>query len=202
MNEPIVAVENLTKRYAAVTAVDGISFEVRRGEVFGLLGPNGAGKTSTLECIEGIRHYEGGRISVAGADVRKDVKAVRKLLGVQLQSSSLPDNIRASEAMSLICSWHGMPVRDDLLEKFDLGKEPKKQYTNMSTGQKRRLHLALALAVNPAVVVLDEPTRDWTWKAAPSCTASSGIFGTRELLSCWPPTTWPRPRSCATGSPS
>jgi len=158
MSEQIVAVDNLTKRYHTKIAVDDISFAVRRGEVFGLLGPNGAGKTSTLECIEGIRNYEGGRVSVAGVDIKRNEKAVRKLLGVQLQSSSLPDNIRPYEAMSLICRWHGLPASADLLEKFDLDREPKKQYMHMSTGQKRRLHLALALAAGPAVVVLDEPT--------------------------------------------
>lgn len=158
MGESIVIVKDLVKRYGKTTAVDNVSFEVRKGEVFGLLGPNGAGKTSTLECIEGMRAFDEGSISVAGIDVKKDEKGVRKLLGVQLQTSSLPGDIRAAEAMALICGWHGLPVRLDILSRLGIDKEPKKQYSQMSTGQKRRLHLALALAADPSVVILDEPT--------------------------------------------
>jgi|AGTN01.1.fsa_nt_gi ABC-type multidrug transport system, ATPase component len=156
MNDTIVNVSGLVKRYGRNTAVDGVSFEARKGEVFGLLGPNGAGKTTTLECVEGLRKYDAGNITIAGIDVRKDEQAVRKLLGVQLQMSSLPGNIRAAEAMSLVCAWHRLPVRLDLLSRF--GTEPKKQYGRMSAGQKRRLQLALAVAAGPSVVILDEPT--------------------------------------------
>lgn len=156
MSESIVSVTNLTKRYGDVMAVDHISFEVRPGEVFGLLGPNGAGKTSTLECIEGMRAFDEGGISVAGVNVRKDERMIRRTLGVQLQASSLPEGIRTGEAMELICAWHGLSTRLELLTRF--GLDAKKQYGQMSTGQKRRLHLVLALAANPAVVVLDEPT--------------------------------------------
>ena len=154
----IVAVKNLTKRYGDVTAVDHVSFQVQAGEVFGLLGPNGAGKTSTLECIEGMRRFDGGSIMVAGVDVCRDERAVRNTLGVQLQASALPGDIRPGEAMALVCGWHGMELRRDLLERFGMGDMAKKTYAQMSTGQKRRLHLALALAADPAVVVLDEPT--------------------------------------------
>ena len=158
MSDTIVGVSGLVKRYGKKTAVDHVSFEVSKGEVFGLLGPNGAGKTTTLECIEGLRVFDAGSICVAGIDVRKDEQAVRKLLGVQLQMSSLPGNIRAAEAMAMVCAWHGLPVRLDLLNRFGIGEDPKKQYAQMSTGQKRRLQLALAVAVEPAVVILDEPT--------------------------------------------
>lgn len=158
MSDVIVNVNGLVKRYGKKTAVDHVSFEVRKGEVFGLLGPNGAGKTTTLECIEGLRVLDAGSICVAGIDVRKDEQAVRKLLGVQLQMSSLAGNIRAAEAMAMVCAWHGLPVRLDLLSRFGIGDDPKKQYAQMSTGQKRRLQLALAVAVEPAVVILDEPT--------------------------------------------
>lgn len=157
MNE-IVTVKDLTKQYGNVTAVDHVSFTVRTGEVFGLLGPNGAGKTSTLECIEGMRTFDTGNITVAGVDVRRDERAVRRALGVQLQASALPGDIRPGEAMALVCGWHGVPVRQDLLERLGMGDMTKKTYVQMSTGQKRRLHLALALAVSPPVVVLDEPT--------------------------------------------
>lgn len=158
MNGPTVIVKDLVKRYGTFMAVDGISFDVRPGEVFGLLGPNGAGKTSALECIEGMRKIDGGRILVAGSDVGSGGKGLRKKLGVQLQSSALPDTIRAVEAMSLICSWHGLKPRTDLIKRFGLDPEMKQTYRQMSTGQKRRLNLALAMATDPEVVVLDEPT--------------------------------------------
>lgn len=158
MTNVAVSVTELVKRYNNHTAVNGISFEVRRGEVFGLLGPNGAGKTSTLECIEGMRKFEGGRIVVAGCDAAAGGKALRGKLGVQLQASALPDSIKAAEAMSMICGWHGIKPRLDLIEKFGLDPAMKQTYHQMSAGQKRRLNLALAMAANPEVVVLDEPT--------------------------------------------
>lgn len=156
--ETVVSVSNLVKRYGSFTAVNGLSFDVKRGEIFGLLGPNGAGKTTTLECLEGIRTANAGTMSVAGCDPNKQSQMLRKKLGVQLQSSSLPDSIKPMEAMELICSWHGLDGRPDLLERFDLGKISAKQYRELSTGQKRRLHLALAMASKPEVIILDEPT--------------------------------------------
>jgi ABC-2 type transport system ATP-binding protein len=156
--ETMVSVRGLVKRYGAHTAVDSIDFEVYRGEVFGLLGPNGAGKTTTLECLEGLRQFDAGFVSVAGCDPRRDEKRLRKVLGVQLQSSSLPEAMLVSEAMDLICAWHGIPARKDLLVRFGLEEMLRTQYVKLSTGLKRRLHLSLALATDPEVVVLDEPT--------------------------------------------
>lgn len=158
MDEYIVCVQGLIKRYGSITAVNDISFKVKKGEVFGLLGPNGAGKTTTFECLEGIRQPDGGTLSVGGYNPQSDGRQLRKILGVQLQSSSLPDGIRPGEAMALICAWHGLSPRFDLLSRFGLDSQNKKQYREMSTGQKRRLHLALALACDPVVVILDEPT--------------------------------------------
>ncbi|MGI6084956.1 MAG: ABC transporter ATP-binding protein [Acetivibrionales bacterium] len=158
MDEYILSVQSLTKRYGSITAVNDISFKVKRGEVFGLLGPNGAGKTTTLECLEGIRQPDGGTLSIGGYNPQSQGQQLRKILGVQLQSSSFPDGIRSGEAMELICTWHGTSPRYDLLSHFGLDPNSKKQYREMSTGQKRRLHLALALACDPAVVILDEPT--------------------------------------------
>lgn len=157
-NEAAITVLGLVKRYSDVEAVSGINFEVRKGEIFGILGPNGAGKTTTLECLEGMRKPDGGRILVAGCNPLIDGRQLRQRLGVQLQSSSLPDPIRADEAMSLVCAWHGLPPRYDLLTRFGLEGSLNKQYHALSTGQKRRLHLALALAHDPEIVVLDEPT--------------------------------------------
>ncbi len=158
MDESVVSVQSLAKRYGEITAVNSISFEVGKGEVFGLLGPNGAGKTTTLECLEGMRRPDGGSLSVCGCNPQQDGKRLRQVLGVQLQASSLPDGIRPVEAMKLICAWHGLQPRNDLLERFGIDIRNKKHYSEMSTGQKRRLHLALALAGNPSVIVLDEPT--------------------------------------------
>ena len=158
MSESVVSVQGLIKRYGSIAAVHDISFEVKKGEVFGLLGPNGAGKTTTLECLEGMRQSDGGMLNVDGCNPQSDGLQLRQILGVQLQSSSLPEGIRPGEAMSLFCAWHGLSPRYDLLSRFGLDSQSKKQYREMSTGQKRRLHLALALAINPTVVVLDEPT--------------------------------------------
>jgi ABC-2 type transport system ATP-binding protein len=158
MNESVVSVQGLVKRYGDITAVKSISFDVAKGEVFGLLGPNGAGKTTTLECLEGMRRPDGGTLSVCGCNPQQDGKRLRQVLGVQLQASSLPDGIRPVEAMKLICAWHGLQPRYDLLDRFGVDIRNKKHYSEMSVGQKRRLHLALALASNPSVIVLDEPT--------------------------------------------
>jgi len=158
MVESAISVQGLIKRYGSILAVDNISFDVKKGEVFGLLGPNGAGKTTILECLEGMRQSDGGKLSVNGCNPQSDGRHLRQILGVQLQSSSLPDGIRAGEAMTLICAWHGLSPRFDLLDRFGLNPQDKKQYCEMSMGQKRRLHLALALACDPTVVILDEPT--------------------------------------------
>jgi ABC-2 type transport system ATP-binding protein len=158
MNESVVSIKGLVKRYGSYIAVNGIDIEVGRGEVFGLLGPNGAGKTTTLECLEGMRKSDGGTLSVAGCDPQTDERKLRRKLGVQLQSSALPDSIRVGEAITLICAWRGLPEQLDLIQKFEIGELLNKQYRQLSTGQKRRLHLVLALMNNPEVLVFDEPT--------------------------------------------
>lgn len=158
MQHNILSVENLVKKYGSVKAVDRISFDVCAGEVFGLLGPNGAGKTTTLECIEGLRTPTSGSISVAGLFPLRDRRKLRKILGVQLQTSSLPEVMLVREAMVLICAYHGIKPREDLMKRFGLEEFQNKQFGNISAGQKSRLQLALALAGNPKIVVLDEPT--------------------------------------------
>lgn len=159
MDESAVSVQGLIKRYGTIKVVDKISFEVKKSEIFGLLGPNGAGKTTTLECLEGMCKSDGGTLCVNGCNPQLDNGyKLHQTLGVQLQSSSLPDSIRPIEAMSLICAWHGILPRFDLLRRFGIESHNKKQYREMSTGQKRRLHLALALSCDPSVIILDEPT--------------------------------------------
>jgi ABC-2 type transport system ATP-binding protein len=158
MNSAVVSVQDLVKTYGSFTAVNKISFTVGAGEVFGLLGPNGAGKTTTLECLEGIRKVNSGRINVAGVNPQTEEHSLRSRLGVQLQSSSLPDSIEVFEALSLFCSWHGVPLRSDLAESFGITNLFHKQYKQLSAGQKRRLELVIALVNDPQVLVLDEPT--------------------------------------------
>ncbi len=158
MKEPILTVQKLIKQYQAVTAVDSVDLTIYPGEVFGLLGPNGAGKTTTLECIEGLRTPTSGSISVAGLHPVKDGRRLRRILGVQLQSSALPEVMLVKEAMAMVCSRHDIKPREDLMRRFGLEELKNKQYGKLSTGQKRRLQLALALCGNPRLVVLDEPT--------------------------------------------
>lgn len=141
-----IKVENLIKSYGQNTFIKGISFDVKKGEVFALLGTNGAGKTTTLECIEGLRKYEGGKISINGS------------FGVQLQSSSLPSNIKVIEAFTLFCKWNKSNIDLSLFGSLGLSEIKSKQYCQLSTGQKRRLHLALGLIGSPDIIFLDEPT--------------------------------------------
>ncbi|HSN73742.1 MAG TPA: ABC transporter ATP-binding protein [Anaerolineae bacterium] len=158
MNDTMITVENFRKSYGDFTAVDGINFAVQRGEIFGLLGPNGAGKTSTLECLEGLRQPDGGRLLVAGVDPGREARKLRGKIGVQLQTSGLPDTISAAEAMKFFCAYHGIAPRNDLLERLGLAEKRNTAYADLSTGQKRRLALALAVAHRPEVLFLDEPT--------------------------------------------
>lgn len=154
----VIAVRDFRKTYGGQVAVDGISFEVARGEIFGLLGPNGAGKTSTLECLEGLRAPSGGSLRVAGIDPAGNARGLRNLIGVQLQSAGLPESITPDEAMKIFCAYHGAKPRFDLLERLGLAEKRSAQFFELSTGQQRRLSLALAIAHNPPVLILDEPT--------------------------------------------
>lgn len=158
MVDTIVEVRDFRKEYGNFTAVDGITFGVTRGTIFGLLGPNGAGKTTTLECLEGIRTPDAGVMRVAGIDPFHDPKGLRSAIGVQLQSSGMPESITPDEAMKLFCAYHGVAPRHDLLDRLGLGSKRRSQYHELSTGQQRRLSLALAVAHHPQVVLLDEPT--------------------------------------------
>lgn len=158
MPDQVIEVRGFRKTYGDFVAVDEISFDVQGGEIFGLLGPNGAGKTSTLESLEGLRSPNGGRLRVAGIDPTQDRGKLRNLIGVQLQASALPESITAEEAMRFFAAYHGVAPRNDLLERLGLGEKLHAQYHQLSTGQQRRLALALAIAHEPSVLFLDEPT--------------------------------------------
>ncbi len=158
MNDTVLGVKDFGKAYASFTAVDGITFELHRGEILGLLGPNGAGKTTTLECLEGIRRPDRGTLDILGVDPTRDARKLRALIGVQLQTSALPPSMRVDEAMRFFSAYHGVAPRDDLLERMGLAEKRSSQYRELSVGQQRRLALALAVAHRPPVLFLDEPT--------------------------------------------
>lgn len=158
MSNPIIEVQDFRKAYGDFVAVNDISFSVQPGEIFGLLGPNGAGKTSTLESLEGLRAPDGGSLHVAGVDPSREPRKLRSVIGVQLQSASLPESITPDEAMRFFCGYHNVAPRYDLLERLGMSEKRKTQFHALSTGQQRRLGLALAVAHEPQVLFLDEPT--------------------------------------------
>lgn len=137
-----IEVENLLKRYGSFVAVDDLSLEVAEGEIFGLLGPNGAGKTTAVECIQGLRRPDAGRISVPGLDPRTDTQELRRLIGSQLQESALPDRIKVREALDLLSSFGsgdskvtGGPQRwEPLLEQWGLAPKRKSSFGSLSGG--------------------------------------------------------------------
>jgi len=156
---PVIQVEGLYKSYGSVAALRGVSFEVEEGEVFGLLGPNGAGKTSTVEILEGMRTPDRGLARVCGLDPEKSGSEFKEQIGAVLQSTSLPDKIRAKEAIELFAKFYRRHVNtDDLLKRFQLEEKRTAFYSQLSGGQKQRLALAMALVNDPSVVFLDEPT--------------------------------------------
>jgi ABC-2 type transport system ATP-binding protein len=158
MNETVISIKGFTKTYDGFKAVDNISLEVTRGEIFGLLGPNGAGKTTTLECLEGLRQFDDGQMHILDVDPQRDPGQLRNLIGVQLQTSALPANMTVEEAMKFFSAYHNVPPRYELLSRMGLDDKRNTQYHQLSTGLQRRLSLALALTHNPPVVILDEPT--------------------------------------------
>jgi ABC-2 type transport system ATP-binding protein len=156
---PVIQVAGIRKRYGSTLAVDDVSFEVQRGEIFGLIGPNGAGKTTTMECVEGLRTPDRGSISVLSLDPFRDVYALQNRIGVQLQASQLQKRIKVWEAVDLWASIYRNPVNGDaLLEQLGLTDKRNAWFMTLSGGQKQRLFIALALINDPEVVFLDELT--------------------------------------------
>ena len=158
MSEPVIKVLSLTKSYGKFLAVDNIGFDVQPGEIFGLLGPNGAGKTTTLECLEGLRLPDKGDIRIMGVDPVRNVRRLHNTIGVQLQTSGLPASMTVGEAMRFFCAYHGVAPRYDLLDRLGLKEKTGAQYHTLSTGLQRRLALALSLAHQPPIIIMDEPT--------------------------------------------
>jgi ABC-2 type transport system ATP-binding protein len=154
-----IEVAGLRKSYGTLVAVDGISFQVKRHEIFGLLGPNGAGKTTTVEILEGLRDADDGRAIVAGIDVRKDPERVKGVIGVQLQSSAFFDGLSLLELLDMFAALYRRQVDAmEVLKKVDLADKARSPVNKLSGGQKQRFSIATALVNEPQVLFLDEPT--------------------------------------------
>ncbi|WP_291983652.1 ABC transporter ATP-binding protein [Luteitalea sp.] len=155
----VIEVDGLRKQYGTVLAVEDVSFDVREGEIFGLIGPNGAGKTTTLECVEGLRTPDAGRVRVLGLDPWRDATALQPRLGVQLQEAHLQKRITVWEAVDLWASLYRQPVDGArLLQQLGLHEKRSAWFMTLSGGQKQRLFIALALIHDPEIVFLDELT--------------------------------------------
>ncbi len=158
-NDIIVDVKEVKKRYGSFTAVKGVSFQVKRGEIFGLLGPNGAGKTTTIEMLVGLRKPDEGTATLSGFDVIKEVNKVKEVIGVQLQSTSLFELLKVEEILHLYGSFYPTHVDiNGLIEDMLLTEKRNDRVKGLSGGQKQRLAIALALIHDPDIVFLDEPT--------------------------------------------
>jgi len=155
----IIEVHDLRKSYGGLKAVDGVSFSVRSGEVFGILGPNGAGKTTTVEILEGMRVPDSGTAIVNGIDVQKDPRAVKAVIGIQLQSSAYFDRMSLTELLDVMGSlYHREIDAMALLEKVQLADRAKALFKELSGGQKQRFSIAATLVNDPVLLFLDEPT--------------------------------------------
>lgn len=159
MAEYILEVKNLQKSYGGKKAVDGISFNVKKGEIFGILGPNGAGKTTTLEMIETLRTIDGGTATIDGVDVAKHPYEIRGMIGVQPQTPGFQDKTKLSELIAMFAAAYGEKVDPkEFLDDVNLGDKADSYVENLSGGQKQRFSITTALVHNPKVFFLDEPT--------------------------------------------
>ncbi len=155
----IIQVQDLRKSYGDLKAVDGVSFSVSSGEVFGILGPNGAGKTTTVEILEGMRTPDSGTAFVNGIDVQKDPRSVKKVIGIQLQSSAFFDRLNLAEILDVMASlYHREIDAVDLLGKVELADRSQAVFKELSGGQKQRFSVATTLVNDPVLLFLDEPT--------------------------------------------
>jgi len=159
MQNTIISVKNLRKNYGTFEAVKDISFDVQEGEIFGLLGPNGAGKSTTLEIIETLREKTSGQVMVDGFDLDKNAGDIKKIIGVQLQSSGFYPGLKLLELVELFSGLYNRKVVAlDLLKLVNLEDKARSKYKELSGGQKQRFSIATTLINNPRIVFLDEPT--------------------------------------------
>lgn len=158
-SDVILKVENLQKSYGGKKAVDGISFEVKKGEIFGILGPNGAGKTTTLEMIETLREIDGGTATIDGVDVAKHPYDIRSMIGVQPQTPGFQDKTKLTELIQMFAAAYGERVNPKkFLDEVNLGEKADSYVESLSGGQKQRFSIVAALVHSPKVFFLDEPT--------------------------------------------
>lgn len=159
MSHTIISVKNLVKNYGKFNAVKGISFDVQEGEIFGLLGPNGAGKSTTLEIIETLRDKTSGEVIVDGIDLDKDPNEIKKIIGVQLQTSGYYPGLNLLQLIELFCGLYNRTVDPmELLEMVNLKDKAKAKVKELSGGQKQRFSVATTLINEPRIIFLDEPT--------------------------------------------
>jgi len=159
MHKTIISVKDLKKNYGSFEAIKGISFDVYEGEIFGLLGPNGAGKSTTLEIIETLREKTSGKVIVDGLDLDKEPDNIKKIIGVQLQTSGFYPGLNLLELIDLFAGLYNRKVDPmDLLKLVNLEDKAKNKFKEMSGGQKQRFSIATTLINKPRVVFLDEPT--------------------------------------------
>lgn len=159
MRDLAVSVEGLCKRHGDVIAADGVSFDVRWGEIFGLLGRNGCGKTTTVECLQGLQRADSGNLSVLGLDPRRNGVELRRRIGAQLQESALPDRIKVREALAFFASLvPGGPPWQDVMADWGLADKSNASFADLSGGQRQRLFVALAVVNQPELVFFDEMT--------------------------------------------
>lgn len=159
MANTIISVRNLIKNYGHFNAVKGISFDVYEGEIFGLLGPNGAGKSTTLEIIETLREKTSGEVIVDGLNLDKDPNEIKKIIGVQLQSSGYYPGLNLVQLIELFCGLYNREVKPmELLETVNLKDKAKARFKDLSGGQKQRFSVATTLINDPRIIFLDEPT--------------------------------------------
>jgi ABC-2 type transport system ATP-binding protein len=159
MKEPVILVNNLHKKYGEFEAVRGISFEVMDGEIFGLLGPNGAGKSTTLEIMETLRTKTSGKVTIKGFDLDQQPNEIKKIIGVQLQTSGFYPNLNLTELILLFAGLYNRPADPmELLDKVNLRDKCKAKYKELSGGQKQRFSIATTLINQPQFIFLDEPT--------------------------------------------
>ena len=157
--DPVIVANDIRKKYEDIDAVNGISFEVRRGEIFGMLGPNGAGKTTTVEILEGMRNADSGEAIIDGINVKKDPTSVKSIIGVQLQQNAFFDNLKLSEIVGMYAQLYETKVDSvEVLSRVGLEGRKNSKYAQLSGGQKQRLSIAVALVNDPVILFLDEPT--------------------------------------------
>lgn len=198
----VIEVSELRKSYGGRAVVDGVSFAVEEGEIFGILGPNGAGKTTTVECVEGLRIPDAGRVRVTGLDPVADHARVARVLGAQLQESELQAKLTVREALELYTAFHDKPLDwRPLAERLGLTQKLTTRFGKLSGGQKQRLFIALALVGNPG-------SSSWTSSPPASIREPAATPGSSSRTSaptaspsCSSRTSWRRRSGSATGSP-